>query len=278
MNENESENQTVNPYAAPATAVITAKRDDTETAFIAYGKSVSAGNGATWMGEAWELFKKNPGIFIACFIIQIVIYAVLAFIPLLGSLLTALIGPIFAAGWIVMAHAARNDDSVEVGQLFAGLQNKAGELFTLGAINLGLGILFVIVLGVLGFAVFGTALLGLISAGGDTGKLSSLVSGGSLLMFLVFFLIVFIGSFLLYGALWFAPALVMQHNVAPLEAIKQSFLAFMKNWLAFVVLGLIFIGLCIASIFTLGFAMLVVFPLMFLSTYSSYRDVFTDGQ
>jgi uncharacterized membrane protein len=276
MNENESENQTANPYAAPTTAVITAKRDESDLAFVAEGKVVSAGSGAAWVGEAWDLFKKNPGIFILCLIIQFVVGIVLSFIPLVGPIISTLAGPVFAAGWIVMAHNAHQDDTVDVGQLFAGLQNKTGELFTVGAIYMGLAIIFIIILGVLGIAIFGTALFAMVTGNGEAAGFRSLIAGGGVLMILFFFLVVFVGSFLLYAAVWFAPALVLRHNVAPMDAIKTSFLAFMKNWLAFIVLGLVYLGLCFASVFTLFLGLLVVIPLLLLSGYTSYRSVFID--
>ena len=273
---NENDNQVANPYAAPTAVEITAKRDEAEVAFIPDGRVVSAGNGATWVGDAWTLFKKNPGIFIAAFIIQIVIGFALNVIPLLGMFLGILVGPIFGAGWIAMAANAHNDEPVEINQFFAGLQKNAGPLFTIGAIYMGLSILFFAVLAVLVVILFGTAILGAFT-GGDASGLSSLMAGGSLLLLFLVFLVALVGSFLLYATTWFAPALVMLHNVAPFDAMKQSFSAFLKNWLPFLILLLVYMGLAIASLFTLGLALLVVIPLVLLATYTSYRDVFTDA-
>ncbi len=277
MNENENQAVTpsANPYAAPTTTVITATRDDAEMAFIPEGRVVGAGRGASWVGEAWDLFKKNPGIFIACIIIQFVIVMILNVIPFLGWLLGSLAAPIFAAGWIVMGNNAHNDEPIEIGQFFAGLQNKTGELFTVAAIYLGLTILLIVLLGIIGVAVFGTALLGMIGSGGVENVGAALAGGGVLLIF-VFMLIAMVGSFLLYATTWFAPALVLQHNVAPVEAMKKSFFAALRNWLPFVVFSLVAIGLSIASIFTLFLGLVVVFPLLLLASYTSYRDIFIE--
>ena len=204
---NENENQVANPYAAPTAVDITAKRDEAEVAFLPGGRVLPAGNGASWVGSAWTLFKKNPGIFIAAFIIQIVIGFALNLIPFLGMFLGILIAPIFGAGWIAMAVNAHNDEPVEINQFFAGLQNNAGPLFTIGAIYMAFTLAFLAVVGVLVMVVFGTAILGAF-AGGDTAALGSMMAGGGLLLFLVAVLVTVIGAFLLYATIWFAPALI----------------------------------------------------------------------
>ena len=52
-----------NPYAAPKAAVadatIPAKGN-----FVPGGRGVAAGRGLSWIGEAWDLFKQAPGLWI----------------------------------------------------------------------------------------------------------------------------------------------------------------------------------------------------------------------
>ena len=279
---NENENQAVtpassNPYAAPTAVVMTAKVDAADAQFFADGKVVSGGNGAAWIGSACNLFKKSPGIWIVCFLIQIGISIGLNFVPFIGMFIGILMGPVIAAGWVVMGALAQNDEPLDVNQFFAGFQQKAGELFTVGAIYAGLSLLMFIVLGIIAISRFGTAIMGIITSG-DTSSLEGAALGGSIALIFLLFAAALVGSFLIYATTWFAPALIMFHNLSPVDAMKKSFSAFLKNWAAFTILGLVYVGLCIASIFTMGLALIVIIPLLLLSTYVSYRDIFTDGQ
>ncbi len=281
-NENQAENQAVapppaNPYAAPTATVMTAKQDTADTQFFPDGKVVSGGNGASWIGSAWNLFKKSPGVWIICFLLQIGISIGLNFVPLIGMFINILIGPVIAAGWIVMGALAQNDEPLDINQFFAGFQQKAGELFTVGAIYAGLTILMFVVLGIVAISMFGTAIMGIITSG-DTSSLEGAALGGTFVLMFLLVAVALVGSFLIYATTWFAPALVMFHNMSPIDAMKKSFSAFMKNWAAFTILGLVYIGLCIASVFTLFLGLIVVIPLLLLTTYVSYRDIFTDGQ
>jgi len=88
-------------------------------------------------------------------------------------------------------------------------------------------------------------------------------------------LLILVGvSFLIAMALWFAPGLVVFRNVAPVDALKASFAACMKNFVPFLVFGVLYvIAATVASIpFGLGWILLV--PLLMLAIYVSYRDVF----
>ena len=75
-------------------------------------------------------------------------------------------------------------------------------------------------------------------------------------------------------ALWFAPALVIFHEVAPFEAMKASFLVSIKNFVPFLIYGLVYIVLAIVATIPLGLGWLVPIPVMMASMYAGYRDMF----
>lgn len=75
-------------------------------------------------------------------------------------------------------------------------------------------------------------------------------------------------------AVWFAPALVVFQNVAPLEAMKASFFACLKNIVPFLVYGVILFVLCVIAMIPFGLGMLVMVPVMMGSTYASYVEIF----
>ena len=86
-----------NPYAAPKAAVA-----DAATAlqgnFVPAGRVVPAGHGWDWIVAGWNLFKKQPGMWIGLVVVAMLIFFVMAIIPFIGSLALMVLGPVFAAG------------------------------------------------------------------------------------------------------------------------------------------------------------------------------------
>jgi uncharacterized membrane protein len=111
---------------------------------------------------------------------------------------------------------------------------------------------------------------------GDTSQVAT-IAGASALTILLALLVGMALLVPLLMALWFAPALVYFHNEPPLDALKTSFFACLKNWLPFLVYGFVMLVLVvIAAIpFMLGF--LVLGPLALISVYTSYRALFTES-
>src|SRR5437868_15497449 len=99
-------NEPRNPYSPPVTRV--ADREDVaETTdpgrFIPYGRTVSAGRGAAWIGDAWRILKAQPGMWAALLILLFVAYLVASVVPVVHlfvrlptSFVTAAMG--FVAG------------------------------------------------------------------------------------------------------------------------------------------------------------------------------------
>ena len=71
-----------NPYAAPKAAVADATTP-VRGNFVPEGRGVAAGRGLSWIGEAWDLFKQAPGLWIGIVIVMFVMFFVAAFIPLI---------------------------------------------------------------------------------------------------------------------------------------------------------------------------------------------------
>jgi uncharacterized membrane protein len=75
-------------------------------------------------------------------------------------------------------------------------------------------------------------------------------------------------------ALWFAPGLVVFRGVAPVDAMRLSFDASLKNLVPFLLYGLIYIVASIVASIPFGLGWLVLGPLAMLTVYLSYKDVF----
>jgi uncharacterized membrane protein len=230
-------------------------------------RSVAAGRGVSWWTEAWAMFMKNPGMWIVFALISLVIFIVLSVIPILGSIAASLLTPVFVAGWMLAARKADSGGTLEVGDLFAGFQDKLTPLLVLGALLLAASLVIFFAVGSLGFG----AVMGLVVGGSQQsagGMMAALGAGlGALLMGLV------LGA-LMAMAFWFAPALVVFRNLAPVDAVKASFAANLKNLLAFLVYGVVYIVAAIVASIPFGLGWIVLVPLSLLTVYVSYKEVF----
>jgi len=231
-------------------------------------RAVDAGRGVNWWTDAWALFAKNAAMWIALALIMIIIFVVLAFIPIVGALANVLLVPVFLAGWMMAAQKSEAGGTLEVGDLFAAFKSdKLTPLLVLGAILLVAAIVIGVVIGMMGLgAVFGMA------TGGARRSMGGMFAamGVGLLAALVGLLF----GFVVGMATWFAPALVALRNVAPIEAMKLSFAASLKNIVPFLLWFVIYVVASIVASIPLGLGWIVLAPVLMLTIYLSYKDVF----
>jgi len=235
--------------------------------YQAEGRTVAAGRGWDWIVEAFALFRKQPGIWILMAIVLGVLFVVLSLIPLLGSFASALLFPIIAGGLMLGCKDLVRDGPFELEHLFAGFRQKTGDLVLVGAFNLiGWVGIFFIVITVIGGGVF----LG-VMRGGIEG------AGMPIASMLIAMLLVAGLSVPLTMATWFAPALIVLQDLAAGAALKMSFFACLRNWMAFLVYGVVLLVLAIAAAIPLGLGYLVLVPVLAASVYTAYRDIFCSG-
>lgn len=227
-------------------------------------RSLDAGRGLAWWTEAWPMFTKNAGMWIVLGLVLMVIFIVLAFIPVLGSLASALLAPVFVGGWLLAARKAEAGGAVEVGDLFQGFKDKLVPLIVLGAVLLAISIVVFLVVGMLGFG----AVMGMGGANSAAGMATAMGAG-----FLSLLLMLALG-FLLAMAFWFAPGLVVFRNVAPIDALKASFAASLKNIVPFLLYGVIYIVAAVVASIPFGLGWIVLVPVLMLTIYVSYKDLY----
>ncbi len=75
-------------------------------------------------------------------------------------------------------------------------------------------------------------------------------------------------------AIWFAPALVVLQDRKPVDALKTSFTACLKNVVPFLVFGIASLLIAILCTIPLGLGLLIFMPAMFASQYTSFADIF----
>jgi hypothetical protein len=228
------------------------------------GRAVGAGQGWTWIAEGFGLFKKAPGIWIAVVIILLVIAIVFAFIPLLGAVATFLLMPVFVGGLMLGCRALQGGGELELGHLFAGFKEQTGNLLVIGALAIG------------GWIIVMLPVVAIVGAGAIFGAMRGDAAGAAALggSFMLAWLVAMALSIPIYMALWFAPALVVLRGMAPVAALRESFLGCLKNILPFLVYSIVVMVLGILAAIPLGLGWLVLGPTLIASVYVSYRDIF----
>jgi uncharacterized membrane protein len=229
------------------------------------GRKVPAAHGAKWIGSAWHAFKRRPLQWVGLGVLYMLIELLLSSVPFI-NLLSMIVTPLLLGGLMAACERFRASGEVNFGDLFAGFRRKLGPLALVGLLTL---------------AIIACGMLVLMLAVG-TGEFMRFIAhqpgdaptlgAAGLIGLLVYALIVAVAM----SAAWFAPALVVLHDVAPVSAMRASIVGSLRNWLAsFVYLLLLLVLVIVGAIpFLLGW--LIVIPLSFLALYDSYRDIFVE--
>lgn len=242
---------------------------DSGLQLVVPGKSLGAGAGWDWIAGGWKIFLRAPLMWIIALVILFVIAIALAFIPFIGSVIFQLMQAVFAGGLIAACRSLERGGDFELEHLFAGFKARFVPLLVVGLVFMVASL----VLLVLFFVVAGISLLPAFLSG-DATVLSTALAGSAIAI--VFGSLVMLALFVpVLMAYWFAPALVMMHDMAPVDAMKASFFGCLRNFVPFLIYGVImFVALIIASL-PFGLGMLVWAPVAMASNYVAYRQIFT---
>ena len=229
---------------------------------------LTAGHGWTWIKQGYALFMKAPVLWIVLLLICFVAAAGLSVVPVVGEPLASLMFPVILAGLMTGCRALERGEELELAHLFSGFQQRTAQLVTLGGIALvGQFMVFGAMM-----MVGGATLVGILMSNhppADPNVMMQAISGAGFAVLL--------GATLfsvLLMAMQFAPMLVFFDNVAPVEAMKLSFRAFLRNIWAMTVYGVVFIFMAILATIPMMLGWLVLMPLMFTSLYACYSGIF----
>lgn len=234
-------------------------------------RQVDAKQGWQWIVTGFYLFRQIPVMWIVLCAVLLLIAATLALIPVVGQFVFTLVSPVFLAGLMLGCRALEQGGNLEVAHLLAGFRRDPAALITIGGIYL---VGQVLILGVFMF-VGGDVLMDLLIDGKrvDENELKS-VSGDMLTASLIGLML----SIPLMMATWFSPLLVVFNDMAPLEAMRMSFVACLKNIIAFQIYGVTLVVLIVLAAMPYGLGLFVLVPTMFASIYVSYRDIFREAE
>lgn len=243
-------------------------------------RRVPAKRGMDWILGGFALFRRSPVIWIVLILIYLLIAAALSLLGVFGLILFNLVAPVLIAGFMIGCRELENGEELEIRHLFAGFQQHAPQLITVGGLYMA-G--FIIIIGIMSTGI-DEATMQAIQSGKELTpeEAEAILSGGFLLSWLSGLLLLFP----LIMAYWFAPPLAVFHGLSGWAAMKESFKACLRNIAPFFLYSLVLmILLAIASIpmktqataVLSLIALFVMIPTMVASLYMSYKDVYADS-
>ncbi|MEJ0035588.1 MAG: BPSS1780 family membrane protein [Gammaproteobacteria bacterium] len=259
-----------NPYTPPTAHVgdpVDPIGADSHETFIPDGRRVPGGRGAAWIGDAWQLLRARPGKWALAMLLLLLFYIVASLIPL-SSLITPFLWPFVAAGIVMAADTQRRTGTFEVATLFGGVHKQPMSLLAIGAMFL----LTVVALFVSLAILVGTGPAR--QAVFDTGRPdpSLMLSANYMLALLVYLAL----AIPITAATYLAAPLIVLHDLPAGTAMRMSLVGSFKNILSGLVFSLCAILLVIVSIIPLGLGLLISIPIMILTNYTMYRDIFIE--
>jgi uncharacterized membrane protein len=202
----------------------------------------------------------------ATLIVLFVAYIVLSIIPLV-NFFVQLLGPFAYAGIAMAADTQRRTGTFELDALLAGFRKQPASLLAVGGTMLVAGIVFVMVLAVfIGAEIFGAMM------GGGKADPSLILSTRFWLAFLVGMALMVPVGF----ATVLAPQLIVLHDQPALTAMKMSLIGCFKNILPGIVFLLCMLVLLVVSMIPLLLGLLITVPIMLITNYTIYRDIFVE--
>ena len=237
-------------------------------------RQLPAGDGAAWWGESWRIFCAAPAAWLGILVVFVVVSIALVLVPIVGSLVHTVLTPVFAGGAMLGCHALARGEPLRIGHLFEGFQRgRFAPLCILGLIWLAILVVIAIVMVATIFLTLGASgLAALMDFSGTSIDYAALASAG-MAVFIVGLVALAI-TVLVAMAYWFAPALVVLNGEPPVAALQKSVAASSRNIGAFLLYGLIYIGLAIVASIPVGLGWLVLGPMVAGSCYAGWRTIF----
>jgi uncharacterized membrane protein len=225
---------------------------------------VKASRGAAWLKEGFGLFRRAPMAWIGLCAGWIVITFGLLVVPFIGGVIANFLQPVFFASFAITALRQAAGEPIVAGDLFRGFKRNIRALVQLGAILLMAEIAIFALMAVLGLPV---------STSGEkiftVSEYVELLQGKEWIVMIGFALTVMVK-----GALWFAPQLIAMHDMTTTHAMRWSVYAALANIGAMIVYGIVLFAIFFLAILPWALGLLVVIPMMVISTYIGYREVF----
>ena len=244
-------------------------------------------DGRDWLLHGYDIFKKQPLVWILTLLAYWTAMFLFGLIPIVGLLVSLVISPGIAFGFICLAKAIDQNQAVPPRIIISGFtSSKKFDLILLGFYYCGsLFLIFVLIM-----LLNDKSVIDLVN-NPDSQINSGTQSGNFFNIKIMTVLLLYIPIQMIF---WFAPQLVVWGNLNSIKAMFYSFFAVLLNWKSFltylltwvmVMLGIsIFIALLISlfkidqgSLFVLFLPIsLLIMGVAHCSYYASTKMIFSD--
>ena len=183
-----------------------------------------------------------------------------------------LLTPVFLGGIMVAARDLEAGQDIEIAHLFRGFRHNAAHLVTVGGVYL---VGQVLISGVM-LTVGGPEFQEAVKAGIGALDATTLTPEGTrrVLQAMLVGTVLFVP---LAMAVWFAPALVILDDQPGFWALWISLLACLHNAMPLLLYSIVSSVLLLLAVIPFGLGLILWIPVMLLTTYTSYRDVFVSS-
>jgi hypothetical protein len=222
-----------------------------------------ASRGAGWLADAFRIFRRAPLAWIGLCAGWIAITVGLILIPFLGIVIANLLQPAFFASFAICAYRASAGEPFTAADLFAGFKRNMRALLHVGTVLLVAELAISILMVVLGLPVL---------KGGEQITVEEYANALQANLWIVAVGLVL--TALVRGALWFAPPLISFHGMGAMQAMRWSLYAAIANLGTMILYALVLFAIFFLAMLPYAAGLVLVVPLMAISTYVGYRDVF----
>ena len=236
-------------------------------------RSVAPGRGWQWITAAFQLFRKNPLIWMVLNLVLMLVGVGLSVLPVIGAYMLYLLTPVFLGGIMAAAKDLEAGEDIEIAHLFRGFRHNAAHLVTVGGVYL---VGQVVISGVM-LTVGGQEFQEAVKGGIGALDASALTPEGTrrVLQAMLVGTLLFVP---LAMAVWFAPALVILDDQPGFQALWSSLLASLRNALPLLLYSIVSAVLLLFAVIPFGLGLILWIPVMLLTIYTSYRDVFVSSE
>lgn len=222
-----------------------------------------------WFGQGWrEHFVKAPVAWLALLGLWLIATIVMLVIPLIGQVAANILQPTFFAGIMLACRAQERGGEPQMSSLVAAFRRNPQPLIVAGCVIFFIELLIIMLVMTLGLPEIKATADG---KSVDFAGFSKAMEGKEWIA-VIFFLLVG----LIKGVFWFVPPLLAFHDMKAGAAIRWSLYAFLSNFGAIFLYGVLVVVLFMLVILTYGAAMVVALPLMAITNYTGYKAMFVE--
>ena len=229
---------------------------------IENGRMVPIGYCTRWIRQTFQLFLQNPWKWIGTVLLLIVLALSLSAIPY-STIVTTILYPVMIGGIACALDAQRRTRQFTLRDIFSGFGPAFLSLATVGCVALLSSFIMFAVL----YAMVGTdAALGIAF---NASKMETMPPN-----FWSAMIVSTVATLPVTAATFLAAPLVILHGARPMQAMKMSFFACVKNIVPWVLFGILMFLIIMLSALPLLLGLFVTVPAALLTFYPIYRDVF----